>query len=332
MGVETRALGRTELQVSRLGLGGLFVSSYGAALEDARAAVRRAVDLGVNYVDTAPMYLDSEEVLGKILPGIAEPLILSTKLGARPRPFDARDAAALRESFETSCRLLGRDRIDILMIHEPDRPRQFNWWEDFDAAEGPVMGVLDELRAEGRIGFLGLGGTTAYDMARLIRTGKFDVVLTAFNYSLLWREAEHAILPAATALNIGVVAASPLQQGALAKCWTEEVESGAPWLSPPRRAQFKALYAFVDEVGIPLPELALRFVLSNSAVHTVLNGARSVADIEASAAAIEKGPLPADVLARLDTIAAMAPFRPHDEPFALPFGRAYPGAPAAGPV
>jgi hypothetical protein len=64
----------------------------------------------------------------------------------------------------------------------------------------------------------------------------------------------------------------------------------------------------------------------------VLNGARSVADIEASAEAIERGPLSADILARLDAIAAMVPFRPHDEPFALPFGRAYAGAPAAGPV
>ncbi len=330
--MEKAVLGRTGLAVSRLGLGGLFVSSYGAALEDARAAVRRAVDLGVNYVDTAPMYLDSEEVLGKILPGIPEPLILSTKLGARPRPFDARDEAALRESFETSCRLLGRERIDIMMIHEPDRPRQFDWWTDFDRAEGPVMEVLSDLKAEGRIGYIGLGGTTAYDMARLIRTGKFDVVLTAFNYSLLWREAEHAIFPAAREHNVGVVAASPLQQGALAKRWTEEVEGGAPWLSPPRRAQFKALYALVDELGISLPELALRFVLSNPAVHTVLNGARSVADIEASAEAIEKGALATEVLKRLDEIAAMVPFRPHDEPFSLPFGRAYGGAPAAGPI
>ncbi len=330
--MQTTALGRTGLQVSRLGLGGLFVSSYGAELEEARAAVKRAAALGVNYVDTAPMYLDSEEVLGKILPDITEPLIISTKLGARPRPFDARDADALRQSFETSCKLLGRDRIDILMIHEPDRPRQFDWWEDMAKAEGPVMGVLDALRAEGRIGYLGLGGTTAYEMARLIDTGKFDVVLTAFNYSLLWREAEHAIFPAAKRHGVGVVAASPLQQGALAKTWTDEVESGAPWMSPPRRAQFKALYAFVREAEMSLPELALRFVLSNPAVHTVLNGARSVADIEASAAAIEKGPLPAETIKRLDEIAAMVPFRPHDEPFALPFGRDYAGPSAAGPL
>lgn len=325
-------LGRTGLRVSRLGLGGLFVSSYGGALEDARGAVRRAVDLGVNYIDTAPMYLDSEEVLGKILPDIQAPIILSTKLGARPRPFDAKDVPALRESFETSCRLLGRREIDILMIHEPDRPRQFGWWDNFEAADGPVMGLLDALRAEGRIKYIGLGGTTAYEMARLVRTGKFDVVLTAFNYSLLWREAEHELFPAAKAAGVGVVAASPLQQGALAKLWTEEVEGGAPWLSAPRRAQFKALYALVAETGLSLPDMALRFVLSSPYVHTVLNGARSAAEVEASAAAIEQGPLPEDILAALSKVAAMTPFRPHDEPFALPFGRAYAGSPAAGPI
>jgi len=86
--------------------------------------VRRAVELGINYVDTAPMYGDSEQVLGRILPEIDAPLIVSTKLGARPQPFDPKEAAALRASFEESCRLLGREQIDILMIHEPDRPRQ----------------------------------------------------------------------------------------------------------------------------------------------------------------------------------------------------------------
>ena len=324
-------LGRTGLEVSRLSLGGLFVSKAGGPFEGALAAVRRAAERGINYVDTAPMYLDSEEVLGRILPQIATPFIVSTKLGARPQPFDARDARALRESFDKSCELLGRDTIDILMIHEPDRPRQFDWWEDFDSATGPVIEVIDALKREGRIRYAGLGGTTAYDMARLLRTGKFDVVLTAFNTSLLWREAWHEILPAAAAHNVGVVAGSPLQQGALAKLWREEVDTAA-WLSQPRREQFRALYALVDETGLPLPEIAIRFLLSEPRIHTVLMGARSPEEVDANADAVEAGPLPPELLARLDAIAAMVPFRPHDEPFALPFGRPYAGTPAAGPV
>ncbi len=332
--MERTRLGRTGLEVSRLSLGGLFVSSFGAAYEDARDAVGRALDLGVNFIDTAPMYLDSEEVLGRILGELGrQPEVLSTKLGARPKPFDPKNKAALRGSFEKSCDLLGREVIDILMVHEPDRPRQFDWWDDFARADGPVYELLVELREEGRIRHLGLGGTTAYDMARLIRTGKFDVVLTAFNFSLLWREAAHEVLPAAAEHDVGVVVGSPLQQGALAKIWPEvEEPDGAPWLSSPRRAQFTALYAYLREIDIPLHELALRFVLSDGRVHTVLSGSRSVAEVEANVAAIAKGPLPAEVLARLDEIAAMVPFRPHDEPFSLPFGRAYAGTPAAGPV
>jgi aryl-alcohol dehydrogenase-like predicted oxidoreductase len=329
--MERVVLGRTGLEVSRLGLGGLFVSKAGGPFEGALAATRRAAERGINYVDTAPMYLDSEEVLGRILPQVTQPFILSTKLGARPQPFDAKDAKALRESFETSCRLLGLETIDILMIHEPDRPRQFGWWSDFDSATGPVIEVIDALKREGRVKHVGLGGTTAYDMARLIRTGRFDVVLTAFNTSLLWREAWHEILPAAAAHNVGVVAGSPLQQGALAKVWADEVES-APWLSKPRREQFQALYALVAETGLPLPEIAIRFLLSEPRIHTILMGARSPAEVDANADAVEKGPLAPDLLDRLDAIAAMVPFRPHDEPFALPFGRPYAGTPAAGPI
>ncbi len=329
--MEYRALGGTGLSVSVLSLGGLFVSVAGGPFDRAREAVHHAQARGVNYIDTAPMYLDSEDVLGRILADSSTPVILSTKLGSRPQPFNPRDPAALLESFETSCKLLGRDQIDILMIHEPDRPRQFDWWEAMDDARGPVMDVIDRLKGEGRIRFAGLGGTTAYDMARLIRTGRFDVVLTAFNTSLLWREAWHEVIPAAAERGMGIVAGSPLQQGALARVWREEVET-ATWLSKPRREQFRKLYALVDEVGIPLPELSLRFLLSEPRISTILMGARSVAEVDGNVDAIARGPLPADLLARLDEIAAMVPFRPHDEPFALPFGRAYAGTPAAGPV
>lgn len=320
-----RMLGRTGLRVSELGMGGLFISSYAAARDEGCRAVRRALELGINYVDTAPGYRDSEEVLGEALRGVTQPYVLSTKLGGRPQPFDPQDKAALRRSVEESQRLLGRETIDILMIHEPDRPGQYDWFADWEQFHGPVCELLQELKAEGIIRFTGLGGTTAYTLPRIMATGAYNVVLTAFNYSLLWREAEIAVLPEAQKQGMGVVIGSPLQQGALARIYRDEVESGAPWLSPPRRAQYRRLYALVDELGMPLPELALRFVLSNPQVSSVLSGARSVVEIEQNVAAAEKGPLPSDVLARIDEIAAMVPFRPFEEPFGLPFVRPYKG-------
>ncbi|MFL7807896.1 MAG: aldo/keto reductase [Anaerolineae bacterium] len=320
-----RTLGKTGLQVSELGMGGLFVSSHGATREEGVRAARRALELGVNYVDTAPGYLDSEEVLGEALEGVPQPYILSTKLGGRPQPFDAQDADALRASVETSLRLLKREQIDILMIHEPDRPGQYDWFPDWEHFHGPVCELLDELKAEGIIRFTGLGGTTVYTLPHIIATGAYDVVLTAFNYSLLWQEATIAVLPEAVRQGMGIVIGSPLQQGALARPYTEEVEHGARWLSPPRRAQFVRLYAFVQDLGMSLPELALRFVISNPAISTTLMGARSVEEVEQNVRSVENGPLPEDVLAEIAAIAAMVPFRPFEEPFGLPFNRPYKG-------
>jgi aryl-alcohol dehydrogenase-like predicted oxidoreductase len=320
-----RTLGKTGLRVSELGMGGLFISSFGAVRAEGCRAVRRALELGVNYVDTAPGYRDSEAVLGEALDGVSQPYILSTKLGGRPLPFNAQDRDALRRSVEESLRLLRRDSIDILMIHEPDRPGQYDWFPDWERFHGPVTELLAELKSQGIIRFCGLGGTTAYTLAHIVATGEYDVVLTAFNYSLLWREAEIAVLPEATSQGMGIVIGSPLQQGALARCYVEEVEHGARWLSPPRRAQFKRLYTLVADLGMPLPELALRFVLSNPSISTVLTGARSVAEVEANVRSAERGPLSDSLLAEIEEIAAMVPFRPFEEPFGLPFGRPYKG-------
>jgi aryl-alcohol dehydrogenase-like predicted oxidoreductase len=322
-----RILGKTGLKVSELALGGLFLASWFADVDQSTATVRRAVELGVNYIDTAPGYGNSEEALGRALRKLARgaPLILSTKLGGRPQPFNPQDKAALTTSLEESLRLLGRDTVDILMIHEPDRPGQYDWWSDWEHFTGPVLEVLDELKRAGVIRFTGLGGTTAYTLPHLIAAGRFDVVLTAFNYSLLWREAEIAVLPAAKARGMGVVAGSPLQQGALARRYDAEVNGGARWLSPPRRKQYQALYAFLDEIGLPIAEAGVRFVLSNPDISCTLMGARSAVEVEQNVAAAERGPLPPDILARLDEIAAMVPFRPFEEPFGLPFAREYKG-------
>jgi aryl-alcohol dehydrogenase-like predicted oxidoreductase len=123
---------------------------------------------------------------------------------------------------------------------------------------------------------------------------------------------------------MGIVVGSPLQQGALAQRFDAEVNGGARWLSGPRRRQYQRLYALLDEIDLSLPELGLRFVISHPDISTVLMGARSAAEVEANVMAVEAGPLPPDLLAELQEIADMVPFRPFEEPFSLPFGRPEP--------
>lgn len=321
----TRTLGRTGIPVSSISLGGLFISQFGGDRSRAIATIRRALERGINLFDTAPRYYDSEEVLGEALAGVTETHYITTKLGTRDPEFNPRDKQQLRRSVENSLRLLRRDHIDVLLIHEPDRPGQFDWWDDGERFHGPVRELLEELKQEGVIRWTGLGGTTAYEMPRIMATGYFDVVLTAFNYSLLWCEAELAVLPEGERQGMGVMSGSPLQQGALARRYDQEIAHGAPWLSPPRREQFRRLYALLDEIEIPLPELALRFVLSEPRIHTAILGARSLEEVDAGADAAAKGPLPPELLGRLREIAALVPFRPFEEPFGLPFSRTYQG-------
>jgi len=321
----TRTLGRTGIEVSAVSLGGLFISQFGGERAQAVATIRRALERGINVFDTAPRYYDSEEVLGEALASVTTPHYVCTKLGERDAKFNPKDKAGLRRSVENSLRLLRRDHIDVLLIHEPDRSGQFDWWDDWESFHGPARELMDELKQEGLIRWSGLGGTTAYEMPRIMATGHFDVVLTAFNFSLLWREAAIAVLPEAERQGMGVMSGSPLQQGALARRFDDQIADGAPWMSPPRREQYGRLYALLDEIEIPLPELALRFVLSESRVHTAILGARSPDEVDAGADAAAKGPLPEELLTRLQAIAELVPFRPFEEPFGLPFTRAYKG-------
>jgi aryl-alcohol dehydrogenase-like predicted oxidoreductase len=319
--MRTRTLGKTDIPVSELAFGSLFTSALGPGLEESRAAVQAAIDLGVNYFDTAPAYANSEEVLGKILADIKTPLVLSTKLGGRPQPFEPQNAKQLLASVHESLRLLHREVIDILFVHEPDRPLQYHWWSDPETAYGPVVDVLDKLKKDGVIRFTGLGGTTTTEMAHLIRSTRFDVVLTAFNYSALFREAALEVMPEAKACNMGIVLGSVLQQGGLGRRYEDVVRARPAWLSKARQQQFLEFYRLLDESGLSIVELCLRFAISNADAHTVLIGPKTAQQVADSVRAVEQGPLPADVTHRLDEIAALLPYRPFEEPMILRFNR-----------
>ena len=315
-----RKLGNTGLEVASLSLGGLPLArriAKGATPD----ILRHAAAYGINLVDSAPSYYDSEVTIGEALREVDAEFIIGTKMGnLPPQDYKTQDPAFLRKSLEESFAHFGRDYIDILYIHEADRPDLHDWWVDKDTYQGPVLDLLREYKEKGRIGFIGLGGTTTTEMARLIRSGKFDIVLTAFEYSLLWQEAKYDVLPAAKSAGMGILAGSPLQQGALTRIfWHDVVEKPMRWLSTPRRLQFKRLYEFIQDSGMPITEMAMRFVLSNPDIHTILTGVKSVAELETNVEAIMKGPLPPDMLKEIDDIYNMVPFRPFGEPFSPHF-------------
>lgn len=324
--MELRTLGKTGIKVSAVGLGGLFTSDIGGGVEGSKQVLRQAFELGINFIDTAPAYGNSEETLGKALadtPNTPEPLILSTKLGGRPQPFAAQNPEHLTASVEESLRLLGRECIDVLIIHEPDRPQQYNWWSDPQAVIGPVIGVMDRLKQQGKIRYTGVGGTTVNEMLHVINSGRFDVLLTAFNYSVLYREAALELLPAAERLGMGVLIGSAMQQGGLAKRYDEQLKTKPLWMSALRHRQFLELYALLDDTGLTLPEIGLRFAAAHPAVSSVLVGTSNPRHIASAAADLARGPLPDDVQARLDEIAAIVPYRPFEEPMVLPMDKLY---------
>lgn len=323
--METRRLGRTDVQISTLSIGGLYTSSLAGGESETRRIMERALELGINAIDTAPAYADSEETVGQALKGNDSPLIITTKLGGRPQPFDPRDIKALRESVDESLRLLGRDYIDILMVHEPDRPQQYPWWTSYDPLDGPALVLMEDLKAAGKIRYTGLAGTTVTELSSLVKTNCFDVVLTAFNYNALFREAKDTVIASAKQNDMGIVLGSALGQGFLTWRADEEVSSRPIWLSEARREQVLAYYKLLDYAGMTAAELCLRFAIGNPDISTIPVGCKTIEHLEASVAAVEKGPLPEDVASRLDEIAAMLPHRPYEEPMILPFGKSYHG-------
>jgi aryl-alcohol dehydrogenase-like predicted oxidoreductase len=333
--MKQHALGNTGLSIGEIALGGLYTSTFGGGVAETTRMVEVAIDLGVSMIDTAPGYGDSEETLGRVFRSLgsrADKLLISTKLGGRPKPFDPKDAKALLGSVDESRRLLGRDVIDLLSIHEPDRPQLYDWGDNPETCSGPVMDVLSKLKSEGVVRAVGLGGTTVSELTHFVSSGLFDTVLTAFQYNALYREAVDELLPAAKARGMGIIVGSVFGQGGLGRRFDAIVDARPIWLSRPRQRQLQALYKLLDESGLAITELSLRFVLGDKDISCALIGARSAAQLEYSLVAGLKGPLPADVLSRLDEIAAMVPFRPFEEPMILPFGKEYagPGMPNLG--
>jgi aryl-alcohol dehydrogenase-like predicted oxidoreductase len=324
-GLSKRPLGRTGLEVTELGLGGVFISEKKTPRDEGVRVVQRALELGINYIDTAPFYGNSQQIIGEALQGRTESHILGTKCGRwdwKTGPY--RDLDAFKRQFEQSLADLRRESVDILYIHEADWAV---YWQDmdlprqdchvsldrkYDYASAPVARFLLWAKGQRLTRFVGISGNNAHLLAKVLRQSDLpiDVVLAAFQYSLVWRNAKAHLLPLARQMGVGVVLGAPLQQGRLATVHPEWLDAGTirpDWMDAELQDQYRDLCDICQRTGLCLAELGLRFLLADPDFATVIPGAKTVTELEQNVRAAQAGPLPAEVQAHLDRLGRVFP-------------------------
>jgi len=199
--MEKRVLGRTGLEVAVVGFGGIPIQ--GITDDEAERVIREALDQGIDFVDSARAYTDSEAKLGRALAGLRDRVVLATKSMAR-------DAASMRADLESSLRALRTDRIDLYQLHAVGNDEQL----DQVLAPGGAYQALDDARRRGEVRFVGVTGHSRETLAAAVRTGLFDTVQLPFNpLETAWLDE---VIPAARERSMGVIGMKPLAGGALA--------------------------------------------------------------------------------------------------------------------
>jgi len=295
-----RRFGKTDWQVSEIGLGGSWF--YGRPefglkpFDHGIALVERALDLGVNYFDTAPLYGKgrSEEVLGVALKGVTKPYYLATKVGYYPEPFDyTRDT--IWRGFEASLERLQRDRVDLLQIHEAE---QAGWEGIFGRAR--TLETMLEIRGQGLCQHIALTGSDLTLMRNVLaEEDAFVSVITFCKYDLLVQQARDVLIPTATEQDVAVICASPLHAGLLGS-------KRDHWIEQDR---FTDLYDKLNRVedllageAENISRLALRYLLSDPKVSMLLSGVATIEELETSVAVSDGRYLSPELLERLDAV------------------------------
>jgi len=311
--MNTRRLGRTGFEVSEVGYGawGIGGSGWlGARDDESMQALHRAMDLGLNLIDTALGYGDghSEELVGKAVRERGERIYVTTKIPPKNRLWPAPDGISPEEAYpaehviactEQSLRNTGFDALDV---------QQFHVWSDEWAHDGTWMEAIAQLKAEGKIRAFGISinDHQPENALKLIDTGLLDTVQVIYN--VFDQSPEDALLPACAEHDIGVLARVPLDEGALTgrigpDTTFPEGDFRNVYFGGDRRQQVaERVQAILDELAIrreDLPEVALRYVLSAPEVSSVIPGMRSVRNVERNMAVADGKGLPEDTVAAL---------------------------------
>lgn len=310
-GLPRRRLGRTGFEIAALGMGAGWIGELPgvaepAGDEQAIAAVRRAIDLGIDYFDTAPSYRGgrSERRLGLALRGgWRDRVRLATKAGTHPSRWGDYSAAAITWTVEQSLRVLGTDVIDVLLVHDPQDMVPV-------LAPGGALEALERLKARGTICAIGLGVRHHGHLRLAAESGRFDVIQTPYDYNLL-RITAAPLLALAAARDVGCINASPYQQGLLAGIEPDEanarrVATGASSTHAADLERARAIWRWAQAQGADLRAMAVQFCLREPRLATTLLGPRTATEVEEAVAAA-RTPVPAAQWTALEALLPTLP-------------------------
>lgn len=309
--MQYRKFGRTGWNVSEIGYGMWGLAGWkGGDEAEVLKALDRSVELGCNFYDTAWAYGTgkSEQILGQLLKRHShKQLHFATKIPPKNFKWPARPSYALDECFpydhiitytERSLKNLGTDRIAL---------QQFHVWTDGWADRDEWKKAVEQLKKDGKIGFIGISVNRwePENVLNTLKTGLIDAVQVIYN--IFDQAPEDHLFPLCRQLDIGVIARVPFDEGSLTGTLTKDtVFPEGDW----RATYFvpENLIASVDRAdalkplvpqGMTLPEMALRFILSNDDVHTIIPGMRKVRHVEANISASDGRKLSSELLQKL---------------------------------
>ena len=335
---QRRRLGRTGLTLTALGLGGSSVGNLNRPVVEAEAAdaIEAALDAGIGYFDTAPLYGNGigEHRMGRVLRRRRrDSFVLSSKVGRLLRPLDPRgtelepDAHGLpfevvydysydgvMRSVEDSLQRLGMNRIDIALIHDIDAHThgQAGQMHRFREAMQGAYPALEQLRGDGTIRALGVGVNDWRVCQACLDSAEFDCFMLAGRYTLLEQGALRRFLPACEARGVGVIVGAPFNSGILARGAVEGAtynDAKASWAVV---AKIGRIERVCGRHGVTLAAAALRFPLGHPVVASVIPGVRSKAQVARNIELFE-APIPDDLWLELrheGLIDAAAPIPP----------------------
>jgi aryl-alcohol dehydrogenase-like predicted oxidoreductase len=300
--MQTRQLGTTDLHLTAIGLGTWAIGggdwAYGWGPQDdaeSIATIQRALDLSINWIDTAPAYGlgHAEEIVARALKGRRDKIIIATKCGlvwdeGSTNVYSRLKAASVRQEAEDSLRRLNVEVIDLYQIHWPN-PKN-----DIEEA----WGVIADLVKEGKVRY---GGVCNFSVAQIKRAQAIHPVASLQPpYSMIERGVEKELLPYCAQQNIGVIGYSPMQTGILTDRFTRERvsqladgdwrKSDQHFREPELSANLKLveeLRAIAQRHGRTIAQLAVAWVLRRPEVTAAIVGARRPAQIEETAAAAD---------------------------------------------